>query len=63
VVHIASHPRVVALPDAFELETWDHPAFRVGSGRGKIFCKAAEDDSSIRLGDPYVPPSVATRVG
>jgi hypothetical protein len=37
----------LALPDAFELETWDHPTFRVGSGRGKIFCTAAQDGSSI----------------
>src|SRR5205814_9890265 len=31
----------LALPEAFELETWDHPTFRVGGGRGKIFCTSA----------------------
>ena len=39
----------LALPEAFELETWDHPTFRVGSGRGKIFCTAAPDGSTITL--------------
>ncbi len=39
----------LSLPEAFELEAWDHPTFRVGSGRGKMFCIAAEDGSSIRL--------------
>jgi predicted DNA-binding protein (MmcQ/YjbR family) len=62
----------LALPEAFELETWDHPTFRVGSGRGKIFCTAAQDGSSLTVkadpiereallvqGDPfYVPPYV-----
>ena len=65
----------LALPEAFELETWDHPTFRVGSGRGKIFCTAAQDGSSITLkadpiereallaqGDPfYVPPYVGNK--
>ena len=65
----------LALPEAFELETWDHPTFRVGSGRGKMFCIAAEDGSSIRLkadplereallaqGDPfYLPPYVGAK--
>jgi predicted DNA-binding protein (MmcQ/YjbR family) len=65
----------LALPEAFERETWDHPTFRVGSGRGKIFCIAAEDGSSIRLkadplerealiaqGEPfYVPAYVGTK--
>jgi predicted DNA-binding protein (MmcQ/YjbR family) len=37
----------LALPDAFELETWEHPTFRVGGGRGKIFCTAASDGSTI----------------
>jgi hypothetical protein len=27
----------LALPDSFELEAWDHPTFRVGSGRDRIF--------------------------
>jgi predicted DNA-binding protein (MmcQ/YjbR family) len=62
----------LALPEAFELETWDHPTFRVGSRRGKIFCTAAPDGSTITLkADPiegqallaqgdlfYVPPYV-----
>lgn len=39
----------LALPGAFEVETWDQPTFRVGGGRGKIFCLAAADGSSIRL--------------
>ncbi|MDQ6915205.1 MAG: MmcQ/YjbR family DNA-binding protein [Actinomycetota bacterium] len=39
----------LALPEAFELEAWDHPTFRVGSGRGKIFCTATADGSSITL--------------
>jgi predicted DNA-binding protein (MmcQ/YjbR family) len=38
-----------ALPESFELETWDHPTFRVGSGRGKIFCTAAGDPSTIAI--------------
>jgi predicted DNA-binding protein (MmcQ/YjbR family) len=65
----------LALPEAFELEAWEHPTFRVGSGRGKMFCIAAEDGSSIRLkadplereallaqGDPfYFPPYVGSK--
>jgi hypothetical protein len=39
----------LALPEAFELEAWDPPTFRVGSGRGKIFCTAATDGSSITV--------------
>src|ERR671931_1278793 len=39
----------LALPEAFEVEAWSHPTFRVGGGRGKMFCLAAEDGSSIRL--------------
>jgi predicted DNA-binding protein (MmcQ/YjbR family) len=39
----------LALPEAFERETWDHPTFRVGGGRGKIFCTAAPDGSHITL--------------
>jgi predicted DNA-binding protein (MmcQ/YjbR family) len=59
----------LALPEAFEAETWDHPTFRVGGGKGKIFCLAAGDGSSIRLkadpaergallaqGEPFYPP-------
>jgi predicted DNA-binding protein (MmcQ/YjbR family) len=65
----------LGLPEAFELEAWEHPTFRVGSGRGKIFCIAADDGSSIRLkadpeereallaqGEPfYVPPYVGAK--
>jgi hypothetical protein len=39
----------LALPEAFEVEAWEHPTFRVGSGRGKMFCIAADDGSSIRV--------------
>jgi predicted DNA-binding protein (MmcQ/YjbR family) len=39
----------LALPEAFEVTTWDHPTFRVGGGRGKIFCIAAADGSSITV--------------
>ncbi len=52
-----------------------HPTFRVGGGRGKMFCIAAHDGSSIRVkadpaerpallahGDPfYVPPYVGSK--
>src|SRR5262249_44181782 len=65
----------LALPESFELETWEHPTFRVGSGRGKIFCTAASDASAITVkGDPgerqalltqgepfYFPPYVGSR--
>jgi predicted DNA-binding protein (MmcQ/YjbR family) len=65
----------LALPEAFELEAWEHSTFRVGSGRGKIFCTAAPDGSSITVkadpvereallaeGDPFfVPPYVGTK--
>ena len=65
----------LALPEAFELEAWGHPTFRVGGGRGKIFATAATDGTSITLkadplereallaqGDPfYVPPYVGTK--
>jgi predicted DNA-binding protein (MmcQ/YjbR family) len=60
----------LALPEAFERETWDHPTFRVGSGRGRIFCTAAPDGSTITLkadplerealldgGDPFFVPA------
>lgn len=39
----------LALPEAFELEAWGHPTFRVGGGRGKIFCTAATDGATITL--------------
>src|SRR5207253_7706838 len=65
----------LALPEAYELETWDHPTFRVGGGRGKIFCTAAIDGSSVTVkADPverdallseagpfFVPPYVGTK--
>jgi predicted DNA-binding protein (MmcQ/YjbR family) len=39
----------LALPEAFERETWQHPTFRVGGGKGKIFCTAASDGSSATV--------------
>jgi predicted DNA-binding protein (MmcQ/YjbR family) len=65
----------LALPEAFERETWGHPTFRVGRGRGKIFCTSANDGSSITLkadplerealiaqGDPFfIPPYVGDK--
>jgi predicted DNA-binding protein (MmcQ/YjbR family) len=39
----------LALPEAFEQETWEHPTFRVGGGKGKIFCIAAANGSAIRM--------------
>jgi predicted DNA-binding protein (MmcQ/YjbR family) len=62
----------LAMPEAFEVEAWEHPTFRVGSGRGKIFCTATEDGSSVTMkadpierealldqGEPYYfPPYV-----
>lgn len=65
----------LALPEAFELEAWGHPTFRVGGGRGKMFCTAAADGSTITLkadvvereallaqGDPFfVPPYVGDK--
>jgi predicted DNA-binding protein (MmcQ/YjbR family) len=66
----------VALPDAFERETWGHPTFRVGSGRGKIFCTAAPDGSTITVkadpvereallggGDPFFVPAYVGEKG
>ena len=65
----------LALPESFELETWEHPTFRLGRGRGKIFCTAAGDGSSITVkaepverealltqGEPfYFPPYVGSK--
>jgi predicted DNA-binding protein (MmcQ/YjbR family) len=62
----------LALPEAFELEAWGHPTFRVGGGRGKIFATAAEDGWTVTVkADPmereallaegdrfYLPPYV-----
>jgi hypothetical protein len=67
----------LALPEAFERETWGHPTFRVGGGKGKIFCISAADGSAVRTkadpeerdalldhGDPFFMPSyVGTRGG
>jgi predicted DNA-binding protein (MmcQ/YjbR family) len=39
----------LALPETFERETWEQPTFRVGGGKGKIFCIAAADGSAIRM--------------
>ncbi len=65
----------LALPEAFEIETWGHPTFRVGSSRGKIFCTTATDGSLITVkpdsierdallahGGPFfIPPYVGTK--
>jgi predicted DNA-binding protein (MmcQ/YjbR family) len=65
----------LALPEAFELLAWEHPTFRVGSGRGKIFCIAAADGSTVSIkadpiereallaeGEPfYLPPYVGAK--
>ena len=62
----------LALPQTLERETWEHPTFRVGGGKGKIFCTAAADGSSCTMkadreereallaqGDPFfLPPYV-----
>jgi predicted DNA-binding protein (MmcQ/YjbR family) len=62
----------LALPETFERETWEHPTFRVGGGKGKIFCTAAVDGSTCTMksdpeereallaqGDPFfLPPYV-----
>jgi predicted DNA-binding protein (MmcQ/YjbR family) len=62
----------LALPEAFEIEAWGRPTFRVGGGRGKMFCIAAEDGTTatakadaierealLEQGEPfYVPPYV-----
>jgi predicted DNA-binding protein (MmcQ/YjbR family) len=39
----------LALPETFEVEAWGHPTFRVGSGRGRIFCTAAADGASLTV--------------
>jgi predicted DNA-binding protein (MmcQ/YjbR family) len=62
----------LALPETFEREAWEHPTFRVGRGKGKIFCTAAVDGSTCTMksdpeereallaqGDPFfLPPYV-----
>ena len=39
----------LALPETFELEAWGRPTFRLGNGRGKMFCSAASDGTSITV--------------
>jgi predicted DNA-binding protein (MmcQ/YjbR family) len=39
----------LALPETFEHETWEHPTFRVGGGKGKIFCTATVDGSTCTM--------------
>jgi predicted DNA-binding protein (MmcQ/YjbR family) len=39
----------LALPEAFERETWERPTFRVGGGAGKIFCMSAPDGSTATM--------------
>jgi predicted DNA-binding protein (MmcQ/YjbR family) len=52
----------LALPESFEVETWDHPTFRLGRGRGKIFCAAASDGSSITVkADPVEREALLTQ--
>jgi len=52
----------LVLPEAFELETWDHPTFRVGTGRGRIFCTAAADGSTLTLkADPVEREALLAR--
>jgi predicted DNA-binding protein (MmcQ/YjbR family) len=66
----------LALPEGFEVEAWEHPTFRVGNGRGKMFCISADDGSSIRLkvdpieraalleqGDPFYNPAYVGHKG
>jgi predicted DNA-binding protein (MmcQ/YjbR family) len=66
----------LAMPEAFEVDAWEHPTFRVGSGRGKMFCIAADDGSSIRVkadplereallaqGDPFYMPAYVGHKG
>jgi predicted DNA-binding protein (MmcQ/YjbR family) len=66
----------LVLPEAFELETWDHPTFRVGTGPGRIFCTAAADGSTLTLkadpvdreallaqGDPFFVPAYVGHKG
>ena len=58
------------------MEAWEQPTFRIGKGRGKMFCIAAEDGSSIRLkadpieraalleqGDPFYVPAYVGHKG
>jgi predicted DNA-binding protein (MmcQ/YjbR family) len=66
----------LALPEAFEVEAWEHPTFRVGTGRGKMFCIAADDGSQVRVkadpierealleqGDPFYMPAYVGHKG
>jgi predicted DNA-binding protein (MmcQ/YjbR family) len=66
----------LALPEAFEVEAWQHPTFRVGGGKGKMFCMAAGERNTdlwfkadpgervalLAQGDPYfLPPYMGPR--
>jgi predicted DNA-binding protein (MmcQ/YjbR family) len=65
----------LSLPEAFEVEAWAHPTFRVGAKRGKMFCIAGEDGAALRVkadpiereallehGEPYYfPPYVGDK--
>ena len=66
----------LALPEAFEVEAWNHPTFRVGGGRGKMFCMLAGEDNTslwfkpdpaerpalLASGEPFfVPPYMGPR--
>ena len=66
----------LTLPSTFEIEAWGHPTFRLGTGRGKMFCIADEDGASIRLkadpmereallqqGDPFYLPAYVGHKG
>jgi hypothetical protein len=53
--------RCLGLPESF-VETWDHPTFRLGRGRGKIFCTAASDGSSLTVkADPVEREALLTQ--
>ena len=66
----------LSLPEAFEVEAWNHPTFRVGGGRGKMFCMLADEDNTslwfkpdaaerpalLASGEPFfVPPYMGPR--
>jgi hypothetical protein len=43
----------LALPGAFELETWDHPTFRVGGGRDTVKADPVEREALLAQGEPF----------
>jgi predicted DNA-binding protein (MmcQ/YjbR family) len=65
----------LSLPEAFEVEAWEHPTYRVGSGKGKMFAIGGDDPARVSLkadpeereallqqGRPYfLPPYVGPR--